>query len=312
MNTLISIIIPTYNRAHLIGETLDSIIDQTYTNWECIIVDDGSTDHTQLIVNEYLNKDNRFKYYKRPEKRMKGPNSCRNYGFEKSKGYYIYWFDSDDILFSNSLEVRINKFDNDVDIVVSKAEFFDSNTGVVLSTNKIVSNNIIEDYFTGIITYYVSGPIWKRSFLENKIEMFDENIKYLDDWDFNLRMLYDNPKIVIIDHPLFKYRSHPYSLSKLVNYMDIHELRSEYNARNKHLKILLNNKIDSKRINDFLLNRYRYIFREGLMQKNENCYYFFKQLLGLQYRFKEFKGIIKTVLGFLIYKIFNRGYFLIK
>lgn len=95
---LVSIIIPTYNRAHLIGETLDSVLRQTYSDWECIVVDDGSTDETSEIVQCYLDKDSRFKYYLRPRIRPKGANACRNYGFELSKGEYIQWLDSDDLI----------------------------------------------------------------------------------------------------------------------------------------------------------------------------------------------------------------------
>ena len=69
-NPLVSIIIPTYNRAHLIGETLDSVLAQTYQNWECIIVDDGSSDNTDDVVNDYVKKDPRFKYYYRPDEHL--------------------------------------------------------------------------------------------------------------------------------------------------------------------------------------------------------------------------------------------------
>ena len=79
MKPLVSIIIPTYNRAHLIAETLDSIIAQTYTNWECIVVDDGSTDPTDELMETYCKKDSRFQYYHRPKNRPKGANACRNY-----------------------------------------------------------------------------------------------------------------------------------------------------------------------------------------------------------------------------------------
>ncbi|HEX9600942.1 MAG TPA: glycosyltransferase family 2 protein, partial [Mariniflexile sp.] len=64
---LVSIIIPTYNRGHLIGETLESVLCQTYDNWECLVIDDGSTDNTDALVQGYLNKDNRIKFYHRPE-----------------------------------------------------------------------------------------------------------------------------------------------------------------------------------------------------------------------------------------------------
>ena len=69
---LVSVIIPTYNRAHLIGETLDSVLAQTYQNWECIIVDDGSSDDTDEVIGEYVKKDNRFKYYHRPDEHLPG------------------------------------------------------------------------------------------------------------------------------------------------------------------------------------------------------------------------------------------------
>jgi glycosyltransferase involved in cell wall biosynthesis len=98
MNPLISIIIPTYNRAQVISKTLESIIAQTFTDWECIIVDDGSTDNTEEVIDNYIKKDSRFRYFKRPQDRIKGPNSCRNFGFELSKGSWINWFDSDDLL----------------------------------------------------------------------------------------------------------------------------------------------------------------------------------------------------------------------
>ena len=76
---LVSIIIPTYNRAHLIGETLDSVLAQTYQNWECIIVDDGSSDNTDEVIGAYVEKDSRFKYYHRSDKDLpKEPSASRN------------------------------------------------------------------------------------------------------------------------------------------------------------------------------------------------------------------------------------------
>ena len=100
MQKTVSIIIPTFNRGCLLEETLQSILKQTYTKWECIIVDDGSTDNTEKIVEKYIKSDSRIQYYKRPETRKKGANSCRNYGFKLAKGEYINWFDSDDEMYN--------------------------------------------------------------------------------------------------------------------------------------------------------------------------------------------------------------------
>ena len=81
---LVSIIIPTYNRASLIKETLHSVQSQTYKNWECIIVDDGSIEDTALAIQEFL-RDIRMKFYNRPANKQKGASSCRNYGLELAK-----------------------------------------------------------------------------------------------------------------------------------------------------------------------------------------------------------------------------------
>ena len=98
-NPLVSIIIPTYNRAHIIHETLDSVLSQSYTNWKCIVVDDGSTDTTEEVLKSYVKKDARFQYNKRPIDRKKGANACRNYGLDLAKGAYIVFFDSDDVFY---------------------------------------------------------------------------------------------------------------------------------------------------------------------------------------------------------------------
>ena len=87
---MISVITPTYNRADLISETIKSIINQSYKDWELILVDDGSTDNTLEVVETYL-KDERISLYHRPQERPAGGNAARNYGFELSKGNYVKW-----------------------------------------------------------------------------------------------------------------------------------------------------------------------------------------------------------------------------
>lgn len=312
MDKLISIIIPTYNRASLISETLKSILAQEYTNWECILVDDHSTDNTVAVVNEYVKKDDRFQLFTRPSNLKKGPNSCRNVGYKFSKGYYIYWFDSDDILIPEALNERIKAFNETTDMVVAKAVFFDSVTGATLFTNTIQSEQLIEDYFCGAITFYVSGPLWKKTFLEQQVCLFDESIRYLDDWDFNLRMLYQNPNIIYINAPLFKYRSHPNSLSKQINYLNVVELKSEIKARNKHLSILIRLNMVSPAIKKYLLSRYYIIFRDTLVAKTDERFYFFKQALFMQLRFGHYYKALKIILGYFVFRISHRGYFLIK
>ncbi len=309
MKPLISIIIPTYNRANLISETLESILTQTYTNWECIIVDDGSTDETKKVVEEYIKKSNRFQYHHRLVNTIKGANACRNYGFELSKGEYIKWFDSDDIMYPSMLEKQIYSFVEKVEVSVCKLNYFDFEQGVSRKENKIFSNYLIEDYIIGKVTFYISGPLWKRNFIEKQTDLFDESITNLDDWDFNLRMLYQEPSIVYLEEPLIQYRIHETSLSHQINKLNLLEIKSEFRAREKHLRLLKTNKLANPKIlQNYIKDRYRFILREALLLNDMEKFYYLRMLFISQIKNLDFGGFIKTIFGFTIFSVFNKGY----
>lgn len=102
---LVSIIIPTYNCGDFIGKALDSILQQTYMNYEAIIIDDCSTDNTAQVAKGYENKDSRFKYYRLNNNL--GAAAARNKGIELANGKYIAFLDADDVWFSNKLSKQI-------------------------------------------------------------------------------------------------------------------------------------------------------------------------------------------------------------
>ena len=102
MNPKVTIIMATYNRAHFIVETLLSIQNQIFQDWECLIIDDGGTDNTAEVIKPILDQDTRFSYRKRPEQYQKGLPGCRNYGIDLAQGQYIIFFD-DDVLISHLL-----------------------------------------------------------------------------------------------------------------------------------------------------------------------------------------------------------------
>jgi glycosyltransferase involved in cell wall biosynthesis len=112
----VSIVIPTFNSSKYLKATLDSVLSQTYTNWECILVDDGSIDLTGTISVNYQEKDNRFQLYKRPVDLPKGPSSARNYGVSKAKGDYLIFLDADDFYLENRFENDIKLFESDSSI----------------------------------------------------------------------------------------------------------------------------------------------------------------------------------------------------
>jgi glycosyltransferase involved in cell wall biosynthesis len=209
-NKLISIIIPTFNRGDLIGQTLNSIINQNYTNWECLIVDDGSIDSTKELMAKYTETDKRFQYHLRPSNRIKGANSCRNYGFELSKGDYIKWFDSDDIMHPDFLERQIEMLskNEDLSFCASFSEtFVDQIENVVGLNNPEIYNleNSLYNYIIGKLIFLTPSPLWKRDFLNNK-NLFDETLSNAQETDFNFARLSEGAKFKYISEALFYVR----------------------------------------------------------------------------------------------------------
>ncbi|WP_026714567.1 glycosyltransferase family 2 protein [Flavobacterium daejeonense] len=309
MNPLVSIIIPTYNRAHLIGETLDSVMAQTYQNWECIIVDDGSEDDTLAVLERYLIADTRFQFHYRPIDRIKGANSCRNYGFELSKGEYIKWFDSDDIMFSDCLEKQIEN-SHTFDVSVCQVVKYDFENQKILGMTQINSDQLILDYLLGKITFYIISPLWKKEFVKRQKGLFDESISNLDDWDFNLRMLYENPVIKFINEGLIYYRIHNESLSQELGKLNRKEIASELKARDKHIKLLERNNdvINSNALQNFTKNRVKYFLREALVRKDANDLFLCKELFKRQIKLFDFIDLFKSVFAVTTFKIFGKGY----
>ena len=189
-NQLVSIIIPTYNRAHLIEETLDSVLAQTYTNWECIIVEDGSNDKTVQVIEIFISKDNRFKLLHR-NRDPKGAPTCRNIGLEFAKGDYVIYLDSDDLLAPFCLEQRVNLFkENQLnDFLVFKSLLFvDKPFSNGFYWNIDNEENDLARFIKLDALWQTSGPIYKKEFLI-KIGGFKENLLFWQDYDLHLRCL---------------------------------------------------------------------------------------------------------------------------
>ncbi|MGC1472776.1 MAG: glycosyltransferase family 2 protein [Psychroserpens sp.] len=187
-NPIVSVIVPTYNRANVISETLDSILAQSFNNWECIVVDDGSTDATDDILEMYQLKDSRFRYYHRPNSHLAGGNGARNFGFKQSKGIYIQWFDSDDLMVPEKLELQVAIMQNhDVDFVVSKTKFFNKKNNSFFNYNFEASEVNFESYAIDYIRWITGDLLVKRS-IAKKIS-FNENLTAGQEHNFNCKLL---------------------------------------------------------------------------------------------------------------------------
>lgn len=308
-NDLISIIIPTFNRADFIIQTLESIQNQSYKNFECLTIDDGSTDNTEMIVQKKFNYDKRFQFLKRPLNTKKGPNACRNYGFQNAKGDFIYFFDSDDFLKPHALETYIKGFQGDADGVLAQVERVNHETGILQDINTIESNNLIEDYFTYKICYFVCGILWRKSFLDRQNELFDESIGNHDEWDFNLRMIYAQPKIIKIQQPLAIYYQHHHSFKNEVRKGNDLEIHSAFAARYKHLDLLVKlhpkNKI---KYTNHIAYFYTKTVRNKLLLKQSNWFQYYKSAVYLRLKTRSFRSILHLSIGIFFLKFFRKGY----
>ncbi|WP_298247536.1 glycosyltransferase family 2 protein [uncultured Christiangramia sp.] len=193
MSSLVSIVIPTYNRAHLLGETLDSVLVQTYGNWECIVVDDGSNDYTEELMEFYL-KDPRIKFYHRPKQRPKGANACRNFGFNQSKGAFIQFLDSDDIITPNCLNDRVFQcqLNYEADYLIKSTGKMQANGSREREIFNIDPKNLSKDSYLKLFLSYqipwqTGSVFWRRNVLD--YYSFDENLSRLQDVDFHIRVL---------------------------------------------------------------------------------------------------------------------------
>jgi len=210
LEELISIIIPVYNREKIVIETLDSIINQTYKVWECIIIDDDSSDNSFKIIKEYVSNDNRFKVVKKPLHSIKGPSSCRNYGFELSRGEYTQFFDSDDVMHKDHLLKKI-KIIQDNDFVVCKIREFSGGFNEKPSFKEqykdiIKVDNIFESFATGeFYMLMMVAPMWKKSVLDPFMPM-RQDMHILEDHELYARVLFCKNKYTIINEELIYYR----------------------------------------------------------------------------------------------------------
>ncbi|MBZ9628903.1 glycosyltransferase [Psychroflexus sp. CAK1W] len=206
---LVSVIIPTYNRAHLIGETLDSVLVQTYQNWECIIVDDGSSDNTDEIVEAYVKKDSRFQYHHRPSDRPKGANACRNYGFELSRGEYVNWFDDDDLMLEEFIKSKIKSFFGECKLIISGGYLFSNTFTEKKEMILEIKDNIFKDYVLWNFQIITNSVMFKKIWLTDK-NLFKIGISRGQETEFFSRLFFKLPEsdYVVIKKPLFLYRQH--------------------------------------------------------------------------------------------------------
>jgi glycosyltransferase involved in cell wall biosynthesis len=251
---LVSILVPNYNKANYLRETLDSVLNQTYTNWECIVVDDHSTDDSCEIIEEYAARDSRFRMYKRPSNRKSGGNAARNYAFEISKGEYINWLDSDDIIDSEFLTEKLSMFrlDPNYDFVLGNISSFENDIknanpikGLNLSLKDI---NYPLESLKGGFWVQTSLPLFKKEFLLTLDNLFDERILRGQEAEFFVRIFLKEPVFEFSNKSILYWRIHDTSKTSNFQNSTIRKQESEdyLSRKQSFLAFKRSNKIDGE------------------------------------------------------------------
>lgn len=305
---MVSIIIPTYNRATLLLETLHSVMAQTFQNWECIIVDDGSTDNSIPLISDFIKNNPKFTLLQRPESKLKGANSCRNFGFKNSTGEFVYWFDSDDLIHPNFLEKAIENFNtvNDIDYTLFKFQTFNvrNNQKKILDQSNISPiNNIYEDYILGKISIFMISVLWRRTVF--KTSLFDEELQQFQDLNLYSKILFKHRKFSIINEVLVDVRRNNDSITTVSNQLKIHtksylKVHEEIIERTPNNQLILNSVIKKT------LGILRYKMASRDYKESDKCLSFinnYKKRLPLNNRIKLFR----ISLFYTVFKTMKKG-----
>lgn len=250
MNPLISIVLPIYNGEKYMRISIDSVLSQTYTNWELLIIDDGSTDNTALIAQEYAAKDTRIRYYKNPEN-MRLPRTL-NRGFTLAKGAFLTWTSDDNYYYPTALEVMYDALQG------QKKEFAFASCDIVDGNGNIVECIMVSD--TAKKSVVGTNPVgacflYSRKVYETVGE-YDPEMTLVEDFDYWQRIC-AKYEPVCITQKLYAYRWHDGALTSTMR----------KDAFNRTLKrCLLKNRAGFGKI-DCIAKYYYYL---GLKRCSEN------------------------------------------
>lgn len=235
----ISIIVPCYKQAHYLDTSLKSVLNQSLSNWECIIVNDGSPDNTEAVARKWCEKDNRFRYLK---KENGGLSSARNAGIRNSYGTFILPLDADDILHEKYLERLVPALlsNEELAIVTPYSIFFEGSIDNVV--NELRPNG---DTYACLlyVNQLVATSLYRKQCWE-EVGGYDETMKKgFEDWEFWLAVTKRGWKYKVVEESLFYYR------------------------KAKKSMLVTTIKEDAERIKEYIIHKHRDIYIEDF----DNC-----------------------------------------
>ena len=275
MNALISIIVPIYNVEGYLSQCLDSIIAQTYPDWECILVDDGSKDGSGRICDDYQDEDKRFKVIHKPNG---GVSSARNIGLEQARGEWVFFSDADDLLEVDALETLIKGTESGSPFVMAGFnKLSEDRTLLETSPKEIikeisVEEAIMEQYKPSDFSY--QGYLWCKLFrldiIKNNHLKFDEGISFNEDGLFIMQYICClKDKVYYSTKPVYNYIEHGSSaMGSMTNHFNP-KFVTHFDSVLKQKEVVFSY-TDNKKIQELALKRIAtlYIYIHELMSSN--------------------------------------------
>lgn len=226
---LVSVILPTFNADRTVKNSIESVLCQTYPVWELLIIDDGSTDSTAMICENFEHNDNRIKYFRQ---RNEGPASARNRGINSARGEYISFIDADDTYNPDFLKNMVNAIEHhNCDISICGFTKVSKNGSIVISQP---FGNCVLDETEYLKYFFKDNPggvaslctkLYRRDLILNRNIYLDTKMKHGEDWKFNIELLISGMiKIVAIDMSLYNYFDTQNSITKSYRFEDRYQM----------------------------------------------------------------------------------------
>lgn len=259
----VSIIVPCYNQSQYLSDALTSVLNQTYQNWECLIINDGSTDETEQIAKEWIKTNDRFKYI---YKINGGLASARNRGLLESHGDFIQFLDADDFLEENKLKFSMEENNTiESEIVITNFKYLNDNSKETTSPNFQLSVDFMDHQNILMLWPSINIPVHCGLFSSDLFKdfLFPEELKAWEDWIMWIKVLEKKPKISFINKPLALYRKYPFNMTsdtflmekyhlKAVNYI-LNNITLEKKFKN-HFEELQNYKNKTRKLENTIKN----------------------------------------------------------
>ena len=236
---LVSVITPNFNKGEFVADCMESVMNQSYENWEMIFVDDGSTDGSDEIAAQLSSQDARLIFQR--NRGIKGASACRNQGLHAALGEYIMFLDSDDVLSPDCLQTRVKDAENhpEKDYLVYPMGLFQREVG----DTSVISNIPTEEdplhrFLNRDIVWLISGPFWKKETLK-ELDGFDESLHSQQDYDLHVRALIRGYSYEYFHRqPQVFYRQEVHSLPRL-NSQTIEHFQFRFEMILRHHQMLL-------------------------------------------------------------------------